>query len=269
MLHDDILRFAASVNTGYLHSFGEKATHTFIQLLNPADGEQLLELGCGTGYTTVQVLSISNVFVHAAEAKPEMLKATENNVKAFGLGDRCKFYKTPHGEPLPFKNETFDKIYWEGVLALQSTSDFDLFLREVYRTLKKGGICVMNETMWLKGVSKELVDDWNRYNEQHVNLRSSTQLPWGVEDWLEHFSAAGFEVQKNVLISEAIKENNGTKMPGASVRAKMSLTKWASRGKKILSPAHAYSNWKLKKKLQRFQDGPQVLEARFFVLKKS
>jgi ubiquinone/menaquinone biosynthesis C-methylase UbiE len=268
MLHNDILRFAASVNTGYLHSFGKKATLAFLQLLQPQDGEQLLELGCGTGFTTAIVLASRKVSVCAVETKPEMLAAAESNVRGFGFNGRCKFYQAFHGKPLSFADKSFDKVYWEGVLALQSTGDFDFFLLEVHRLLKDGGICVMNETLWLKDVPQQLVDDWNKYNEEQVNLRSSTQLNWCVNDWLQHFKTNGFEVERNLLIKDAIDEIVREINPAENVASKLAATVWLSRIKKAISPKHALSNWQLKRKLARFKDVPQVLEARFFVLRK-
>ena len=93
MEQEDILKFAATVNTGYLHSFGREATVAFVKLLDLKDGENILELGCGTGYTTMYVLASRHVFVHATETKQEMLIAAQKKRASFEAKNEAPFFQ--------------------------------------------------------------------------------------------------------------------------------------------------------------------------------
>ena len=117
----------------------------FLDLVKPARGESLLDLGCGTGafterltFTEVRITGIDISFNNAAAA------AVTSPRSAFVVGD---------AEQLPFPENTFDIVTFSGML--HHLPDLDTALAETARVLKPGGKIFAydpngrNPAMWL------------------------------------------------------------------------------------------------------------------------
>jgi ubiquinone/menaquinone biosynthesis C-methylase UbiE len=99
----------------------------------------VLDVGCGTGRFPVKLSSMTKCSLFGLEPSQEMLK--EALLKE---GSRRILWIKGDGQRLPFPNEIFDCVYM--TFVLQHIEKKDLALQEIYRVLKKHGICVIVTT---------------------------------------------------------------------------------------------------------------------------
>lgn len=88
------------------------------------DGDQILDLGCGTGFLGNEILKIKKTKFFASDISQNML----NQVNDRQIQVNCDF------DNLPFQNETFDIIL--SSFALQWSLDFAHTIEESSRVLK-------------------------------------------------------------------------------------------------------------------------------------
>lgn len=112
-------------------------------LLEPQSGEQILELGPGTGYYTTDIAAVlkPNGRLHAVDVQHSMLdhiRATEEHSERVQLvqGD---------GRTLPYPDDYFDGAYL--VLVLGEIPDQEQALSELERVLKPDGRLVVGELL--------------------------------------------------------------------------------------------------------------------------
>src|ERR1700757_1487429 len=97
-----------------------------LELLAPAAGERILDLGCGDGVLTEKIIAAGATVV-AVDTGPEMIAAA----RARGIDARVM-----DGQRLPFTGE-FDAVFSNA--ALHWMRDQDAVLRGVHRALKPRG----------------------------------------------------------------------------------------------------------------------------------
>ena len=97
-----------------------------LELLAPASGERILDLGCGDGVITEKIAAAGTTVV-AVDAGPDMVAAA----RARGLDARVI-----DGQKLPLAGE-FDAVFSNA--ALHWMRDQEAVLRGVYRALKPRG----------------------------------------------------------------------------------------------------------------------------------
>jgi len=87
---------------------------------------------------------------------------------------------------LPFKDNTFDAVICESVLAF--IPDKKKALSELVRVVKPGGYIGMNETVWLKPPTREILG-YVKVIEEDIRLITP-------EQWIKLFETAGLEDRK-------------------------------------------------------------------------
>jgi len=106
-----------------------------IQMMNPIENQNLIDVGCGTG-------DIGKLFSDATDDKCKIL-SIDPNAQMIELGKKkLRNYKTiswqiGSGEKLDVKSNTFD--FYTISFGLRNTSDVEKTIKEAYRVLKKGG----------------------------------------------------------------------------------------------------------------------------------
>ena len=96
-----------------------------IQYLDPQPTDKILEIGCGRGFFTKKIQSLSRLTI-GIDINPEAIaKGVAANLKVM---DATK---------LDFPSEFFDKIY--SCHTIEHIPDLDRFFREIERVLKPGG----------------------------------------------------------------------------------------------------------------------------------
>lgn len=114
----------------YLNSFEKDK---FIPLLGEVKGKTILDVGAGTGRTSV-VLAKMGAEVTALDVSEEMLKELKNKNSKIEIvvGD---------AESLPFPDKSFDAVV--AAFLIVHLKDPTRFFDEAYRVLKDGGILLV------------------------------------------------------------------------------------------------------------------------------
>jgi SAM-dependent methyltransferase len=176
-----------------------------LELLAPASGERILDLGCGDGVLTEKIVAAGATVV-AVDAGPDMVAAA----RARGLDARVV-----DGQKLPFAGE-FDAVFSNA--ALHWMRDQEAVLRGVYQALKPRGrfiaemgghsntaaiIVALSAVLGRRGLDAHRLSPWYfpsaaAYRQKLeaagfiVNeiaiIPRPTVLPTGLEDWLDAFA---------------------------------------------------------------------------------
>lgn len=96
-------------------------------------GARLLEVGCGMGTDLLQ-FSRGGARCVGIDLTPRSIEITQHRFKLY---DAAGAFMISDGEHLPFRDESFDVVYSNGVL--HHTPDTEGAIREVHRVLRPGG----------------------------------------------------------------------------------------------------------------------------------
>lgn len=188
-------------NAAYVPALGAAV----FELLNPVPGERILDLGCGEGSLTANIVA-AGARVVGVDLSEEMVAAA----RARGLDARLM-----NAERLPFEQE-FDAVFSNA--ALHWVRDHDAMLAGVHRALKKEGRfvaefgghgniaaiqvairSVLGRRGWETGIHRYYATpaEYSARLQQHgftvqqIDLiPRPTPLPTGMRGWLETFERA-------------------------------------------------------------------------------
>jgi ubiquinone/menaquinone biosynthesis C-methylase UbiE len=96
-------------------------------------GARLLEVGCGMGTDLLQ-FARGGAYCTGVDLTPRSIEITRHRFKLYGADGN---FMISDGERLPFRSESFDVVYSNGVL--HHTPDTAGSIREVHRVLRPGG----------------------------------------------------------------------------------------------------------------------------------
>lgn len=151
------LKHLAKKGESFIHPGGYGATKLLIEKLAIKPGDKILEIGCGTGATLVEIASQYDVELHGVDVLDEMLNAAKKRIKGVKQNNEISLHKISPGEKLPFVDNYFDKLYMESVIGFQNIDTMKFMLGEVSRVLKSSGVFIVCEAFWKEGVPDEIV----------------------------------------------------------------------------------------------------------------
>lgn len=144
---------------------GDSETELAIRLSRLDEKEKLriLDIGCGTGASTIVLASLLDCQITAIDIFDEFLTEVGHRAKEKGLENQIETLKCTMDD-LPFAIEEFDAIWGEGAIYNMGFSKGVSYLRDF---LKPEGILAVSEMTWFSSKRpKELEVHWNEeYSE--------------------------------------------------------------------------------------------------------
>ncbi len=123
---------------------------------------RILDIGCGPGMQTVELLKLTDGTVVALDVFAQMLDRVTELAAAEGVGDRLETLEMDMNQ-MEFADGSFDVVWSEGAIYFLG---FEGGLRKVKPFVKAGGFVAVSEAVWLKEERpQEVVDFWQEYPE--------------------------------------------------------------------------------------------------------
>lgn len=121
-----------------------------LDLLKIRPGEQVLEIGCGTGHSLVWLAQAVGPegTVYGLDLSEQMLKRTRENLVKANMLKRTRL-RRGDATLLPYRDELLDAVFMSFTLELFDTPEIPKVLQECNRVLRTGG------RMVVVGMSKE------------------------------------------------------------------------------------------------------------------
>ena len=106
-----------------------------LDLLQPQAGEMILDVGCGTGVFTLNILGLGTHVIGLDISQPMLVRAGQKaeNYPFRGVAGDMRV--------LPFADKCFDRVV--SMTALEFTEDGKGAVGELFRVTKKGGVVVV------------------------------------------------------------------------------------------------------------------------------
>lgn len=129
-----------------------------VMALVPPPPARLLDLGCGTGWTSV-FFARAGYDVVGVDLAPDMIDHAEANRDRASVED-LRFVVCDY-EDLPFDDEFDCAVFYD---ALHHAVDEEAALRGAFRALRPGGVCVASEPGEGHHLSREAREAVRKYN---------------------------------------------------------------------------------------------------------
>ncbi|VVB74649.1 Ubiquinone/menaquinone biosynthesis C-methyltransferase UbiE [uncultured archaeon] len=143
---------------------------------------KVLEIGCNTGYSSIEMKRHSNADVYGIDINVESIKKAINRSRKMGL--KVKFI-TADATNLPFKENMFDVVFCSNVTSF--LKDKKAALENYVCVLKPYGFLVAIPIYYLKNPPKHILKE--------VSTEIGTEIkPLKKQDWLNIFNIQNLEL---------------------------------------------------------------------------
>lgn len=139
------------------------STRRALQMMDHLPPEpKILDVGCGPGMQTVELLRTSGGTVVALDLFAQMISRVRKAAESAGLADRLDTIQADMNE-MTFEPSSFDVIWSEGAIYFIG---FEKGLARVKEFVKPGGYVAVSEAVWLESdPPREAIDFWREYPE--------------------------------------------------------------------------------------------------------
>jgi SAM-dependent methyltransferase len=161
------------------HIGGVFATQRLLELCHITPDQTVLDLGCGTGYTSCYLAGKHHARVVAMDISPTSTQGAYSRTSLEQVSDRVAVL-CADAHHLPFAPHTFDAVIAESVLIF---CQVERIVSEAYRVLKRGGIFGDNELALVGSLPDGL---------QTLLLDTLGIHAFSATDWRLMFEKAGF-----------------------------------------------------------------------------
>jgi ubiquinone/menaquinone biosynthesis C-methylase UbiE len=118
-------------------SYPDEVIRGIIDMGHIDRGKVVLDLGCGTGNISHQILEKIETDLIGVDASPDMLKVAAGKHLEVVLGDIDKQY-------LPFRDASFDAVV--GAYVIHQVKNLDFVLSECFRVLRHGALVLLTSS---------------------------------------------------------------------------------------------------------------------------
>lgn len=198
MENNSYIDLLAKLGINYAHPGGFELTKYVLSFLKMTPATNVLEVGCGTGKTTIYIFKKYGCQITAIENNDEMIH--EAKINFYHENIPAQLLKG-NVEKLPFQNESFDMILSESVTSF---TDLDLSLKEYSRVLKDNGLYVAIEM----SVERFL----NKFEEEEIKKVYGVERILTEREWVNWFYKSNFR-KVQIIGGNVIANTNNSPIP--------------------------------------------------------
>jgi ubiquinone/menaquinone biosynthesis C-methylase UbiE len=179
-----------------------------VETLRIAEGERILDLGCGRGEETLEAASLTGPtgLATGLDLTSAMVVQAKENAKAAGVSNAT--FVQGDIESLPFPDESFDGVMSNCVI--NHAKDKTVVYREINRVLKPGGRFVIADAVTKQPLPPEVKNDPQAWAECYGGAITE-------EEYLEAIQSVGFSRIDIINRREYIK--NGYDFASLTIKA--------------------------------------------------
>jgi ubiquinone/menaquinone biosynthesis C-methylase UbiE len=183
-------------NIPIVHMGGLSATDELMEMLDLNESLDVMEVACGTGYSTCRVANTYHCHITAVDYSEEMIAKARERAQKEQIDEYIAF-EVADAFNLPFEDNTFDVAFFESFLNILA-GDKDRVLTEIVRVVKPGGYVGANEVFRTESIPPELL------NQMEEALQEMALGPGGnlgrftSREWKECFEQSGLTVTQMV-----------------------------------------------------------------------
>jgi arsenite methyltransferase len=137
------------------HMGGFETTQGLIELCHIDGGSYVLDVGCGAGATASTLAKTYGCRVVGVDLRESMVALSTERAQKQGVADLVAF-RLADAQDLPFDDATFDAVLCESVATF--IEDKQRVVDELARVVKPGGYVGLNEEIWLKEPTPEVIE---------------------------------------------------------------------------------------------------------------
>jgi ubiquinone/menaquinone biosynthesis C-methylase UbiE len=141
------------------HLGSMEATRQLVEKCHVAEGQRVLEIGCGVGATTTYLARKIGARVVGTDLLERMVQRTRERAEQEGVAARITL-ATADARRLPFADARFDAVLMESVNVF--FEDKGEAVREYVRVTKPGGYVGLTEMTWLAPPDPEVAAYYQR-----------------------------------------------------------------------------------------------------------
>jgi len=157
------------------HNGGFAATDELLSLCHIEDAREALNVGCGIGVGSAYIAKKHNCRVVGVDISEKMLEWSRLRAREERVEDKVEF-RLADVLDLPFEVDRFDVVFCESVIAF--VEDRRRAIRELIRVTRPGGYVGLNESLWFKEPSPELVARVRASTGADIPLAATWQALW-------------------------------------------------------------------------------------------
>lgn len=176
--------FLARLGKTRLRPGGKLATDWLLANGDFRQDKKVLEIGCNTGTTAIQIAKQFGCQITAIDNDPEMLVKARQNIKENNLESLITLAQVDE-ITLPFDDNSFDIVITEATLTMLPAEAKEQAIKEYLRVLKPNGFLLTHDVLLNTDETEELLGELR----DAINV---TITPLTKEHWKQTFSQCGF-----------------------------------------------------------------------------
>lgn len=189
---------------GFLHPGGIDFSLFLNSIIPQRDGDiAILEVGCGTAATLVNMALSGKKNLTGVDINKKMILESQKRIKLNNCENNIEVKQIEATGKLPFKDNSFDFIYAESVLAIVDEKILPVLLQEINRCLKNDGKFASNDAIWKPETSAQKINEINKRCVRDFGIVQCIARPAYLNEWKSFFETY-FKIEQ-VFDQEAIK----------------------------------------------------------------
>lgn len=162
----------------------ELTRKAFRSLGHVGNSPKILDVGCGPGMQTIELLQLTNGSVVALDLLSQMIDRVQAAAEAAGVANRLTTNQQDMKE-MEFPHSSFDIVWSEGAIYLLG---FETGLRTFWELVKPNGYVVVSDVVWLTtNPTSEAVEFWSDYPDIDTIDAKINVVKRAGFDLLDHF----------------------------------------------------------------------------------